>query len=135
MKKTWKAFAWTLCVVVVGLFAMACPKKPKPVVQPATVADTAPPPVVAPPPQVEQKVENKDFVQEKPITTETLPANIDELNRYAQAHGYIQDAFFGYDESALTSDGQTALTNSANWLKGDGKAYNLLIEGHCDERG
>ena len=135
MKKTSKAFASTLCVVVVGLFAMACPKKPKPVTQPPAVVDTAPPPVVAPPPPEPTKVENRDFVQEPTVTKETLPANLDELNRYAQANGYIQDAFFGYDESALTSDGQTALTNSANWLKGDGKAYNVLIEGHCDERG
>jgi peptidoglycan-associated lipoprotein len=136
MKKTSKAFAWTLSVVVLGMFAMACPKKPKVVTHPPVVDTTPPPPIVAPPPvQPETKVENKDFVQETPVKAETLPANIDELNRYAQSHGYIQDAYFGYDEAALTSDAQSALTNSANWLKGDGKAYNLLIEGHCDERG
>jgi|SRR6185369_2405537 len=136
MKKTSKAFAWTLCVVVLGLFAMACPKKPKPVVTPQVVADTAPPVVPEPPkPPVETKVENKDFVQETPIQRETLPADIEELNRYAQSHGYIQDAYFGYDESGLSADAQAALTSSANWLKGDGKGYNLLVEGHCDERG
>ncbi|HEY4641697.1 MAG TPA: OmpA family protein [Thermoanaerobaculia bacterium] len=136
MKKTSRAFAWTLCVVVVGLFAMACPKKPKPVTQPAAVVDNTPPPVVAAPPApVETKVKNDDFVQEPTVKPETLPANIDELNRYAQSHGYIQDAFFDYNEAALSSDAQSALTNSANWLKGDGKAYSLLIEGHCDERG
>ncbi len=136
MKKTSKAFAWTLCVVVVGLFAMACPKKPKVETHPPVVDTTPPPPVVEPPPvQPVTKVENKDFVEETPVKTETLPANIDELNRYAQSRGYIQDAYFGYDESALPADAQAALTNSANWLKGDGKAYNLLIEGHCDERG
>ncbi len=134
MKKTSKAFAWTLVVVVLGLFAMACPKKPPIKTQPPVVEST-PPPVVAPPP-VETKVENKDFVQEPPqVKQETLPSDIEELNRVAQNRGYIKDAFFGYDESTLSADAQAALTASANWLKGDGKAYNLLIEGHCDERG
>jgi peptidoglycan-associated lipoprotein len=131
-----KRIAWTLVVVVLGLFAMACPKKPKPVTPEKVVVETPPPPVAPPPtPPAETKVENKDFVQETPVQRETLPADIEELNRYAQSHGYIQDAFFGYDESQLSSDAQNALTTSANWLKGDGKAYNLLIEGHCDERG
>ena len=137
MRNTSRAFAWTLCVVVLGLFAMVCPKKPKVETHPAVV-DTTPPPTVSIPPNnppVDTKVENKDFVQEKPIVQETLPADIEELNRYVQAHGYIQDAFFGYDESQLSSDAQAALTGSANWLKGDGKGYNLLVEGHCDERG
>lgn len=138
MRNTSRAFAWTLCVVVLGLFAMACPKKPKPVTQPAIVDTTPPVPTVTIPPNnppADTKVENQDFVQEKPIKQETLPADIEELNRYVQAHGYIQDAFFGYDESQLSADAQAALTGSANWLKGDGKAYNLLVEGHCDERG
>jgi len=136
MKRTSRAFAWTLCVVVLGMFAMACPKKPKIVAQPPAAVDTAPAPAVAmPPTPVETKVENKDFVQETPIQRETLPADIEELNRYAQSHGYIQDAYFGYDESGLSADAQSALTSSANWLKGDGKGYNLLVEGHCDERG
>jgi len=136
MKKTMKALAWTVCVVVLGMFAMACPKKPKPVTPEKIVTDTAPPVVATPPtPPVETKVENSDFVQEKPVQAETLPADIEELNRYAQSHGYIQDAYFEYNEAGLSADAQTALTSSANWLKGDGKAYSLLVEGHCDERG
>jgi peptidoglycan-associated lipoprotein len=136
MKKTMKAFAWTVCVVVLGMFTMACPKKPKPVTPEKIVTDTAPPVVATPPtPAVETKVENSDFVQEKPVQAETLPADIEELNRYAQSHGYIQDAYFEYNEAGLSADAQSALTSSANWLKGDGKAYSLLVEGHCDERG
>jgi len=135
MKRTSKAFAWTIVVVVLGLFAMACPKKPKVVTKPPVV-DTAPPVVATVAPPTETKVENKDFVQETPqVKQETLPSDIEELNRLAQDRGYIKDAFFGYDESTLSADAQAALTASASWLKGDGKAYNLLIEGHCDERG
>ena len=58
------------------------------------------------------------------------------MNRWAAGKGYIRDAFFSYDESTLDADAQAALANSANWLKGkDGASYNLLVQGHCDERG
>ena len=63
-----------------------------------------------------------------------LPADIEELNRVAQQRGYLQDAFFAYDESTLSPEAQAALTAAANWLKKNPQ-YNLLIEGHCDERG
>lgn len=90
---------------------------------PATVDTT---PVVKP---------NEDFVREEPKpATEELPGDIDALNRMAQSKGYIQDAFFGYDESTLSADAQAALTTSASWLKSHPQ-YNLLVEGHCDERG
>jgi len=77
-----------------------------------------------------------DFVSPKTDTVaeETLPNEIGELNRVVQARGYIQDAFFEYNDSSLSADAQTALTSSANWLKKNSQ-YNLLIEGHCDERG
>jgi peptidoglycan-associated lipoprotein len=139
MNKT-KAFAWTLVVVVLGLFAMACPKKPKPVVEPtktATVTETVPPV----PTTVEQPtpVKADDFVKTDTapaVSISQLPNDIEEANRVARQRGFIQDAFFGYDEAGLSSDAQSALSASATWLKSDtGKGYNLLVEGHCDERG
>ncbi|PYQ28231.1 MAG: peptidoglycan-associated lipoprotein [Acidobacteria bacterium] len=80
---------------------------------------------------------NTDFVDKSAEPTEELiPSDIDELNRWAASKGFIRDAFFSYDESTLDADAQTSLTNSATWLKGkDGASYNLLIQGHCDERG
>src|SRR4029077_19450556 len=79
-----------------------------------------------------------DFVQTETqsprVTTEALPADIEDLNRVAQQRGYLQDAFFSYDESTLSPDAQSALTAAANWLKKNAQ-YSLLIEGHCDERG
>ena len=64
-----------------------------------------------------------------------MPTEIEALNRYVQEKGYIRDAYFNYDEATLDGAAQDALQNSATWLKGEGAAYNLLIEGHCDERG
>jgi peptidoglycan-associated lipoprotein len=76
-----------------------------------------------------------DFVNTEP-TVETIPTDIEDVNRWAQTKGYIRDAFYNYDEATLDDAAQSALTTSANWLKGkDGAGYNLLIEGHCDERG
>ena len=74
-----------------------------------------------------------DFV-EPTVTPETFPSDIEELNRVAQSRGYIQDAFFEYNESTLSSEAQAALSASADWLKKN-EQYNLLVEGHCDERG
>jgi peptidoglycan-associated lipoprotein len=136
MTKTWKAFALGLALVLLAL-APACRSKKtqEPVVHPDTTPTMAtqqpPPPVpatattVAPP---------ADFVQEPTVKEETLPTDIEELNRVAQQRGYIGDAFFEYNESTLSADAQNALTTSANWLKKNPQ-YNLLIEGHCDERG
>ena len=128
----------TSLIVLLVVLAPACKsrKTPQPVVQPVTttVPDVPPPPVqntdtrVTPP---------DDFVQETPaVREEVFPADIEELNRYVQTKGYLRDAFYNYDEATLDDAAQAALSASANWLKGrEGTSYNVLIEGHCDERG
>jgi len=78
-----------------------------------------------------------DFVHTdtmKQPTVEALPADIEQLNQTVQSRGLIRDPFFSYDEATLSSDAQSALTSSASWLKTN-PTYNLLVEGHCDERG
>jgi len=133
MNKALKTFACALALIVLALIPACRSKKtPPPVVTP-TVTSTA----STPPPPVDTTVKPpEDFVKtdEPKVTVEALPADIEELNRVVQQKGYLQDAFFGFDESALSSDAQSALTTSANWLK-QNSTYNLLIEGHCDERG
>jgi peptidoglycan-associated lipoprotein len=99
----------------------------------ATVPDV---PDIPPPTDTTERVQDPpDFVDETP-REEVFPADIEELNRYVQRQGYIRDAFYNYDEATLDDAAQAALTSSANWLKGrEGAGYNLLVEGHCDERG
>jgi len=140
MSKALKGFLCGL-VLVALIAAPACRHKTtpvKPVTQPDTAASMTVPPVpttttVAPPPAITQP---SDFVTETAprVTSEELSTNIEEANRQAQLRGFIKDAFFGYDEAALGADAQSALTDSANWLKKNSQ-YNLLVEGHCDERG
>jgi peptidoglycan-associated lipoprotein len=136
MNKTVKAFALSLVIVTIALVPACRSKKTQePVTHPSTVAPEPPVPQVAPPPPPPAAVSTTpDFVQEKPVQEETLPADIEELNRVAQQRGYIADAFFALAESTLSSDAQNALQTSASWLKKNPQ-YNLLIEGHCDERG
>jgi peptidoglycan-associated lipoprotein len=138
MSKAFKAFVVTLALMAL-IVAPACHKKTPPKVAPSV--DTTPVPVL--PATVTTATtetvpaERPDFISPKTETVvveTTLPGDIEELNRVAQSRGYIQDAFFEYNDSALSADAQTALTTSANWLKKNPQ-YNLLIEGHCDERG
>jgi peptidoglycan-associated lipoprotein len=138
MSKSFKAFAITLALLVLVVIP-ACKKNPKPVVAPPVTTTTSTVPDI--PPTVTtataQTVPTEtDFVSPKTdtVAVETLPNDIGELNRVAQSRGYIQDAFFEYNDSQLTADAQSALTSSATWLKKNPQ-YNLLIEGHCDERG
>ena len=136
MTKMYKGLVAGL-VLVSALIVPACRTTKKPT-QAATATAPAPPdvPVTA---TIAAPVEPpRDFVVEEPAApvTETLPADIEQLNIVAQQRGYLRDAFFGYDESTLTPSGQDALSSSATWLRGpQGSRYNLLIEGHTDERG
>jgi peptidoglycan-associated lipoprotein len=137
--KALKSFLVGLALIA-AVLAPACRTKKKPDVAPAAATEATTPPVptmttttaptttAAPP---------SDFVQtdtQPPVTSMQLPTDIEEANRVAQNRGLIQDAFFGFDESTLSSDAQAALSTSADFLKKNGQ-YNLLIEGHCDERG
>jgi peptidoglycan-associated lipoprotein len=126
-------------ILVLFLITPACrtsrkkPEPPKQAEVTSTVPDVPPPPATS---TVTEVAPNTDFVTDRQPTEETLPADIEELNKYAQQRGYIRDAFYNYDEATLDADAQSALTASATWLKGrEGAGYNLLIEGHCDERG
>ncbi len=134
MKTTmFKGFAAGMLIILAALVPACRSKKPK--VTPTTTQATVPDvPVTA----TETKVAAPtDFVatdtEAKPAV-ETLPSDIEALNRVAQERGFIRDAFFEYNESTLSGDAQAALTASATWLRQNAQ-YNLLLEGHCDERG
>jgi peptidoglycan-associated lipoprotein len=136
MMKMWKGFAVGLLIIVAAL-APACRSTKKKAATGTTTATASTVPEVPVTATRETRVDTQppDFVQEPPKpTVETLPADVEQLNRTVQNRGLIRDAFFGYDEATLSGDAQSALTASANWLRQNAR-YNLLIEGHCDERG
>ena len=45
-----------------------------------------------------------------------------------------QDVLFDYDSAVLSSDARQLLKVKARWLE-DNAARNVVIQGHCDERG
>ena len=139
MKKMSKVIL-TSVVALTILVAPACRtnrKKVDPVTQPQ-MSETPAPTVADPPaPRTDTPVTpTEDFVREDSLPREeAMPTEIEALNRWAQQKGYIRDAFFNYSEATLEADAQDALQASATWLRGEGAGYNVLIEGHCDERG
>jgi peptidoglycan-associated lipoprotein len=46
----------------------------------------------------------------------------------------LQDIYFDYDRFTVRADGVKPMEQNARWLRGH-KGQNVLIEGHCDERG
>lgn len=139
MKTMQKTFALGLVMIAVALVpACRTTKKKTPPVTTTATSTSSPAPDV-PVTVTAERIETPpaDFVQTDTAATPTeeeLPRDIEQLNRVAQERGFIRDAFFGYNESALSSDAQAALTSSANWLKNN-PGYGILVEGHCDERG
>src|SRR5260370_30110487 len=119
MTKVVKATALSIVLIALVL-APACRSKkapPAPKVAPTDTTASIPP---VPTTTTETRVANPpDFVQQPQpaVTVENLPSDIEELNRVAEQRGFLQDAFFGFDQTTLSADAQTALTTSANWLK------------------
>jgi len=46
----------------------------------------------------------------------------------------LQDIYFDYDRFTVRADGAQSMEQNARWLRSH-KGQNVLIEGHCDERG
>jgi peptidoglycan-associated lipoprotein len=117
---------FSLAIVAVGTLWLvsACAKKPPTSAQEKRPAETPPSAAatpVAPP------------VSSAPITDDSqkvLSASIQDLNQ----RGYLQDAYFDYDKYELRDDARSALATDAEWLK-KYPTVQILIEGHCDERG
>ena len=72
------------------------------------------------------KVEPSDTMEEQ-----LARIREDEL---ATAAAGLQDIFFEFDSWRITEEGKEMLEKNANLLQGDSEV-NLLIEGHCDQRG
>ena len=125
-----QSFLFALLILALVLLP-ACPRKPKPQPQPPqteTMTTTAPPTqtteTITPPESEFKQTEEPKVVDE----------DIEDINRKARAAGLIRDAMFAFDASTLDAAAQEALTTSASYLR-DHPELNLLIEGHCDDRG
>lgn len=92
---------------------------------PAPVDETA---KVAPPTRVEEpevRVAERPFAPEPP--TKPAPPQ-------AESPAELSDVYFDFDQYAIRGDARSALKRNADLLKSQPNQQ-LVIEGHCDERG
>jgi peptidoglycan-associated lipoprotein len=100
-------------LILVAALAVGCSSRR----QATTETPPSPPPptetTTTPPPPPAEQAQNTE-------PTETAPG--------------LQDAFFDYDESAIRADARAALEANGRYLERNA-SMNVIIEGHCDERG
>ena len=115
-----KLLIYSLAIVLVFSFAVACKKKPKEV----------PPPQTQEQPPVE-RVE-APVVQEPQLSEEELllQKSLDQINREKP----LGTIYFDYDRAAVRDDARATLDGNASWMK-KFRTVKVLVEGHCDERG
>jgi|SRR5215831_15826155 len=110
--------------LVVGalLAGNACSKQPPPkTTEQAKPAEAAPP---------SKEVSTPPRSSPPPVESSALSGDLDQINRA----GYLKDAFFEFDKSELRDDARAVLSANSEWLK-KYPSVQVLIEGHCDERG
>jgi peptidoglycan-associated lipoprotein len=114
----------TLLALAAAMIATssACKKKAP------TTAQEARPPVTSEKPKESTPVPPPP--KAAPVQDEVLSVDLDVLNK----KGYLTDAFYDFDKSELRDDARSALATDAQWLK-KYPSVQILIEGHCDERG
>jgi peptidoglycan-associated lipoprotein len=118
-----KVVIFSMVLVLAFAFFVSCKKK----------VEQAPPP----PPQVTEqpKVEKveKPPVVKKPQLTEQeifMRKSLEEIN----AEKPLDLIFFDFDKYFIREDAKPVLERNANWMM-KFKTSQILIEGHCDERG
>jgi len=117
-----KLLIYSLAIVLIFSFAVACKKKPKEV--------PPPPPQTQEQPPVE-RVE-APVVQEPQLTEEELllQKSLDQINREKP----LGTIYFDYDRAVVRDDARATLEGNASWMK-KFRTVKVLVEGHCDERG
>jgi len=116
-----------LATLAIAILIPACNKKapPPPPEIPQPVSPVAPPTTdVAP--------RSGGAVSDKEASG--LPKDIAALNDYLMKNGLLGDIYFDFDKADLTEEARQRLSRNADWLKANA-AYQVTIEGHCDERG
>jgi peptidoglycan-associated lipoprotein len=116
--------------VLVTLTISACAKK-----QPAVARPMPPPPAstggpTGPPPPP-QPVSEPIPVPPEPVSEDSIAGrSLDDLNRDSP----LKPLFFALDSADVSADGQRVLQDNAAIMK-KYPAWQITIEGHCDERG
>jgi len=125
-----RAHSLMVMVVLLSVVVGACSKKTPPIARPMpppmTAPNTAPPAPPPPPSPVAEPVP----VPPMPVEDSIGSKSLDDLNRDSP----LKPLFFALDSSEVDAEGQVLLQANAAVLK-KFSAWQITIEGHCDERG
>jgi peptidoglycan-associated lipoprotein len=92
-----------------------------------SVPPTPDSPTIIPPVQQPEKFEEPGITEHP--TWKNKPIPLDELDS-----SLVQRVHFAYDKSDITPKTEKEIKINAEWLKNHPE-YDILLEGHCDERG
>jgi peptidoglycan-associated lipoprotein len=129
---TCAAYATVMSLLLVGLIASGCAKRPATTA--ATAAAPAPRPA-SPGPAPAAPAPSSSGATAAPAAPATAaPAAPRPSPKEFAAVAALKDVFFEFDKYDIRPEDAKTLDANASWLKQN--ADNLvLIEGHCDERG
>ena len=128
MKKTVKALtqaAALLAALPLLVSLGACAKQP-----PKNAVEAKPSPAPAAAPAETRVTPPPPAPRDPDVVSSPIAGSIAELN----SKGYLNSAYFDYDKADLRDDARSTLAGNAEWLK-KYPTLQVLIEGHCDERG
>jgi peptidoglycan-associated lipoprotein len=122
-----KPLLWvTLLLLVTVLYG--CPRK-KPTTTPAAAAAASTAPA---PPATE--VRQAKAPAAMPPADPLLSSDMAVVNAELLRRGFTPDVYFDFDQSALKEAARDKLARNGTLLRDHAK-FDLMIEGHCDERG
>ncbi|MFQ5700405.1 MAG: peptidoglycan-associated lipoprotein Pal [Acidobacteriota bacterium] len=117
-------FAVSLIVATTAL-SVGCKKNP-----PAATATPSAPAAESTP--------STETIHEEPLTPvateQETPARSVDASEYNR-RGVLKTIYFDFDKFNIRDDQKPTLRENVRWLKGELSRFNVLIEGHCDERG
>jgi peptidoglycan-associated lipoprotein len=122
-----KHFTWVALLFAVLLF-YGCPKKQPTTAPAAAAAKTTP----APPPASQIKPAKAPAAA--PPADPLLSSDLAVVNAELRRRGFSPDVYFDFDKSALKDEARSKLQRDGTLLK-TYEHFDLLVEGHCDERG
>ncbi len=126
-----KVFVWACIVLMIGLLVVGCAKKPEPVVDTGPTAEELEQARLDSIAQVEAQAAAELEAAEKAALAAEEKARM-EAEQNAKAS--LQVIYFDYDKHNLHNDALGAAEFNAG-VMAQYTAWNVLIEGHCDERG
>jgi len=103
-----------------------CKKKTQPETMPEPTATSQP--ATPPPPPAPKTEVREDFPKEPVEKTEMPRITSSDLDRM------LQTVYFAFDQYDLSDETRSTLQSNANVLQKN-RDFNVVIEGHCDERG